>query len=81
MERTYPAADYSEPSSVEDELIPRPRPSGSYERALAAAYHARAEGVHLASVAEKKRLWIRKAIINTLFIASWCVSLALFDIL
>lgn len=29
------------------------------------------EGMHLASLAEKKRLWWRNAIINTLFIASW----------
>ncbi|KAF9047363.1 triose-phosphate transporter family-domain-containing protein [Panaeolus papilionaceus] len=29
------------------------------------------EGVHLASVAEKRHLWWRNAIINTLFIASW----------
>ena len=27
---------------------------------------------HLASVAEKKRLWWRNAFVNTLFIASWC---------
>lgn len=32
------------------------------------------EGVHLASIAEKKHLWWRNAIINTLFIASWYVS-------
>ncbi len=29
------------------------------------------EGIHLASLAEKKRLWRKNAIINTLFIASW----------
>jgi hypothetical protein len=33
---------------------------------------ARSEGLHLASLAEKKRLWWRNAIINLLFIASWC---------
>ncbi|EAU91556.2 triose phosphate transporter [Coprinopsis cinerea okayama7 len=32
---------------------------------------ARSEGLHLASLAEKKRLWWRNAIINLLFIASW----------
>jgi hypothetical protein len=31
------------------------------------------EGLHLASLAEKKRLWWRNAIINTIFIASWYV--------
>ena len=30
--------------------------------------------VHLASIEEKKRRWWRNAIINMLFIASWCVS-------
>lgn len=29
------------------------------------------EHVHLASLAEKKRLWWRNAVINALFIASW----------
>jgi len=31
------------------------------------------EGIHFASIVEKRRLWWRNAIINTLFIASWCV--------
>jgi solute carrier family 35 protein C2 len=29
------------------------------------------ESIHLASVAEKKRLWFRNAVINTLFISAW----------
>lgn len=29
--------------------------------------------IHLASVAEKKRLWWRNAVVNASFIASWCV--------
>ncbi|KIM45081.1 hypothetical protein M413DRAFT_441745 [Hebeloma cylindrosporum] len=29
------------------------------------------EGIHFASIVEKRRLWWRNAIINTLFIASW----------
>ena len=29
------------------------------------------EGVHWASVAEKKRLWWRNAVISALFIVSW----------
>ena len=32
------------------------------------------EAVHLATLAEKKRRWWRNAFINTIFIASWCVS-------
>lgn len=32
------------------------------------------EQVHIASEAEKRRLWWRNAFINALFIASWCVS-------
>jgi hypothetical protein len=30
--------------------------------------------VHLATVAEKKRLWWRTILINTLFVGSWCVQ-------
>jgi len=37
----------------------------------AAVYHDAGAVTHLASVAEKKRLWWRNAVINTLFIASW----------
>jgi hypothetical protein len=29
--------------------------------------------IHLASVAEKQRLWWKDAVINSFFIASWCV--------
>lgn len=32
---------------------------------------ANGAGIHLATVAEKKSLWWRNAIINALFIASW----------
>ncbi len=31
------------------------------------------EDMHFATIEEKKRLWFRDAIINALFIASWCV--------
>jgi hypothetical protein len=31
------------------------------------------QDVHFATIEEKKRLWIRDALINTLFIASWSV--------
>jgi hypothetical protein len=31
------------------------------------------EQVHLASLAEKKRLWWRNAVVNAVFISSWCV--------
>lgn len=33
--------------------------------------------LHLASEAEKKRLWWRNAVINAIFIAAWCVCPAL----
>lgn len=32
------------------------------------------EDVHFATIEEKKRLWLRDALINTLFIASWYVK-------
>lgn len=34
----------------------------------------RSRGLHYASIAEKKRLWWRNAIVNALFISSWCVA-------
>lgn len=37
------------------------------------AVYSEPEDVHFATIEEKKRLWFRDAIINTLFIASWCV--------
>jgi hypothetical protein len=30
------------------------------------------QDVHFATIEEKKRIWFRDALINTLFIASWC---------
>jgi hypothetical protein len=30
--------------------------------------------VHFATIEEKKRLWVRDAVINALFIAAWCVK-------
>lgn len=30
--------------------------------------------LHFATIEEKKRLWFRDALINALFIASWCVQ-------
>ena len=32
------------------------------------------EDVHFATLEEKKRLWLRDALINSLFIASWYVK-------
>lgn len=43
--------------------------NGPHEQGI--SLHASDGGFHLASVAEKKRIWWRNAIINTLFIASW----------
>jgi hypothetical protein len=39
------------------------------------AVHFGPEDVHFATIEEKKRLWFRDAIINALFIASWCVPI------
>jgi len=36
--------------------------------------YALSEDVHFATIEEKKRLWFRDALINTLFIASWSVQ-------
>lgn len=33
----------------------------------------RPENIHLATLGEKKRLWWRNALINILYILSWCV--------
>lgn len=52
------------------------RRSSSLEQHMDGAHippFARSEHVKLASVAEKKRLWWRNAVINLLFIASWYV--------
>jgi len=38
------------------------------------SYHS--QGLHYASLSEKKRLWWRNAALNTLFIMSWCVTSA-----
>jgi len=35
------------------------------------SYHS--QGLHYASLSEKKRLWWRNAALNTFFILSWCV--------
>ena len=34
----------------------------------------RAAVIHLASIAEKKRLWLKNAVLNALFIAIWWVD-------
>ena len=65
MERTYHAVN-SEPN------LPNPPLEGSrssYEDDIPLGLVN--EGIHFASIVEKKRLWWRNAIINTLFIASW----------
>lgn len=47
------------------------RSSTSYSYDVDDASYFTGEGTHLASIAEKKRLWWRNATINTLFIGSW----------
>jgi len=41
-------------------------------------YYDLQDQVHLASLAEKKRLWWRNALITGLFIASWCVFIYIY---
>lgn len=36
--------------------------------------HFDSDDIHLASLAEKKRLWWRNSIVNLVFIALWCVG-------
>jgi hypothetical protein len=45
--------------------------------ALEPARLGRHAEVRLASAAEKKRLWWRNALVNALFIASWCAQQSL----
>ena len=68
MERTYYAVD-SEEHALNEPLIDDLRRSHEDEEIT------RAAGIHLASIAEKKRLWWKNAVLNALFIAIWSVSL------
>lgn len=67
MERTHHAVDPEEYSLTEP-LTDDPRDSHEDEEVIQVA------GIHLASIAEKKRLWLKNAIFNALFIASWSVN-------
>lgn len=69
MERTHHAVD-SEEYSLNEPLTDH---RGSHEDGDISNF-TRVEGIHLASIAEKKRLWLRNAILNALFIASWSVN-------
>ncbi|PPQ77189.1 hypothetical protein CVT25_011035 [Psilocybe cyanescens] len=73
MERSH-LAETSEQFSSDEPL----RSRHSYEDEV--VDNALSKGVHLASVAEKKRLWWRNAIINTLFIASWFLFATLLSV-
>ena len=64
MERTHHAVD-SEEHALNEPLIDLHEDE---EITRAAA------GIHLASIAEKKRLWLKNAILNALFIATWSVN-------
>jgi hypothetical protein len=63
MERTYHAVE-SEEHALNEPFI------DSHEDDEI----TRAAGIHLASIAEKKRLWLRNAVLNALFIAIWSVE-------
>ena len=67
MERTNLVVD-SEDYPLNEPLTDHTRGSHEDEEIT------RAAGIHLASITEKRRLWLRNAIINALFIASWSVS-------
>ena len=64
MERTNGNADERE-TFLLNERLPR-LPRRSYDDSTEAL-----QGVHLATRAEKKRIWWRTAIINAIFILSW----------
>lgn len=64
MERTHHAVDSEE---LNEPLI---NLRGSHEDEEI----TRAAGIHLASIAEKKRLWLRNAVLNALIIALWSVD-------
>ncbi|KAF8160905.1 triose-phosphate transporter family-domain-containing protein [Crassisporium funariophilum] len=76
MERLHQAVD-SDRYSSNQPFTHRPR--ASYDE-VEIPLSAHSEGVHLASVAEKKRLWIRNAIINALCIASWFLFATLLSV-
>ena len=63
MERTHHVVD-------SEEYVLNEHPRGSHEEEEI----TRAVGIHLASTAEKKRLWLRNAALNALFIALWLVN-------
>ena len=64
MERTQYAVD-SEEHALNEPFIDDLRGSHENEEIT------RAAGIHLASIAEKKRLWLKNAVFNALFIAIW----------
>jgi solute carrier family 35 protein C2 len=66
MERTHYAVD-SEEHALNEPFVDL-RGSHEDEEVTSAA------GIHLASIAEKKRLWLRNAVLNELFIAVWSVD-------
>lgn len=67
MEQIHYVVD-SEEYALNEQLLDPTRDSHEDEEIT------RAAGIHLASIAEKKRLWLRNAILNALFIASWSVD-------
>lgn len=59
------------------EHTPNTRPSQEEEHLLDTEPNAHGHhpgDIHLATLGEKKRLWWRNAVINAIFILSWCVS-------
>ena len=63
---------------IEEYSLTEPlRPRTSVEHAENDINYPPSGGHHLASIVEKKRLWWRNALINALFIASWCAAMSL----
>lgn len=67
MERTHHAVD-----SEEQEPLTDNQEDSQEDDEL--SNFTPAAGIHLASTAEKKRLWLKNAVINAVFIASWSVN-------
>ncbi len=59
----------------QDELLSHdgPGPDSSHDEPLLGADTQTHQGIHLATLKEKRRLWWKNALIDALFICSWYV--------
>jgi solute carrier family 35 protein C2 len=66
---------------IEEYSLTEPlRPRTSVDHAEHEINYPPSGGLHLASIVEKKRLWWRNALINALFIGSWCAAMSLLPV-